>query len=94
MHKTRPVWFTLVVDDFGIKHIGRQHDKHLIGILKQFYEVEVDWEGSPYCGITLDWNYDEKYIDISMPKYVHINNSCNMLTVHHGKSKTAPTSQI
>ena len=23
MHKTQPVWFTLVVDDFGIKYIGR-----------------------------------------------------------------------
>jgi len=22
MHKTRPVWFTLVVDDFGIKYIS------------------------------------------------------------------------
>ena len=36
MHKTRPVWFILVVDDFGIKYIGRQHADHLIGVLKEF----------------------------------------------------------
>ena len=29
-HETRPVWFTLVVDDFGIniKYIGEEHAKH------------------------------------------------------------------
>ena len=48
MHKTRPIWFTLVVDDFGIKYIGRQHADHLINVLKEFYEVEVDWDGSLY----------------------------------------------
>ena len=41
-HKTRPVWFTLVVDDFGIKYIGRENAEHLIETLKDFYEVEVD----------------------------------------------------
>ena len=68
MHKTRPAWFTLVVDDFGIKYIRRQHAEHLIGVLKEFYKVEVDWDGSLYCGITLDWHYEDKYVDISMPK--------------------------
>ena len=24
-HKTRPIWFTLSVDDFGMKYIGREH---------------------------------------------------------------------
>ena len=55
-HKTRPIWFTLVVDDFGIKYIGREHAEHLLGILREFYEVEEDWDGALYCGINLDWN--------------------------------------
>ena len=54
MHKTRPVWFMLVADDFGIKYISRQHAEHLISIIKEFHEVKVDWEGSLYCGISLD----------------------------------------
>ena len=70
-HKTRPIWFTLVVDDFGIKYIGKEHADHLIGALRDFYTVEVDWEGALYCGITLDWHYEDKYVDISMPNYVH-----------------------
>ena len=24
-----------------------------------------------YCGITLDWHYDAKYVNISMSNYVH-----------------------
>ena len=38
-HDTRPVWFTLVVDDFGIKYIGQENAQHLIDTLKDFYEV-------------------------------------------------------
>ena len=41
-HNTRPVWFTLVVDDFGIKYIGQENAQHLIDALKDFYEVEID----------------------------------------------------
>ena len=29
-HETRPVWFTLTADDFGIKHIGGKHALHLL----------------------------------------------------------------
>jgi hypothetical protein len=28
-HKTRTIQFTLVVDDFGVKYIGREHAEHL-----------------------------------------------------------------
>ena len=68
--KARPVWFTLVVDDFGIKYVGKEHAHHLLGILKEFYKIEEDWMGSLYCGITLDWHYDQQYVDISMVRYV------------------------
>ena len=32
--------------------------------------MEEDWEGKLYRGITLDWHYNEGYVDISMPNYV------------------------
>ena len=70
MHKTRPIWFTLVVDDFGVKYVGEEHAKHLMSVLREFYDVEEDWTGGLYCGITLDWNYEKRYVDIAMPKYV------------------------
>ena len=69
-HNSRPVWFTLVVDNFGIKYVGEEHAKHLLGILKEFYKVEVDWGGNLYCGITLKWGYDRGHVKLSMLKYV------------------------
>ena len=46
------------------------HTKHILGVLKEFYKIEEDWTGSLYCGITLDWHYDQQYVDISMINYV------------------------
>ena len=69
-HTTRPTQFTLTVDDFGVKYIGQEDAHHLIAALKQDYELEIDWEGKLYCGITLQWNYKEGYVDVSMPGYV------------------------
>eukprot|EP00804_Cyclotella_cryptica_P023161 CCRYP_000367-RA/>CCRYP_000367-RA protein AED:0.42 eAED:0.42 QI:0/0/0/1/0/0/2/0/214 len=69
-HVSRPVQFTLVVDDFGIKYVGDDHFKHLINVLKEHYSVTVDKEGKLYCGITLDWDYNKRTLDISMPGYV------------------------
>ncbi len=70
-HKTRPISFTLVVNDFGFKYVGKEHVDHLIECLKQSkYKLTKDWTGSLYCGITLDWNYLGRYVDVSMPGYI------------------------
>ena len=70
-HKTRPVSFTLVVDDFGVKYVGKEHVNHLILCLKQSkYKLTKDWTGSLYCGISLNWNYNAGHVDISMPGYI------------------------
>eukprot|EP00804_Cyclotella_cryptica_P004433 CCRYP_006852-RB/>CCRYP_006852-RB protein AED:0.14 eAED:0.09 QI:0/-1/0/1/-1/1/1/0/489 len=69
-HISRPVQFSLVVDDFGIKYIGQQHLEHLIASIKRHYDVTIDHTGSLYCGIT-HWQYNKGYLDISMPGYVH-----------------------
>ncbi|KAL7480901.1 hypothetical protein ACHAW6_006564 [Cyclotella cf. meneghiniana] len=66
-HIHRPVQFTLVVDDFGIKYVGDEHFEHLINALKEHYDVTIDKEGKLYCGITLDWDYNKRTLDISMP---------------------------
>ena len=71
-HATRPVWFTLLVDNFGIKYIGKEHADHLISALEEDYTLEVDWKGKLYAGILLDWHYGrERYVDIEMPAYTH-----------------------
>eukprot|EP00804_Cyclotella_cryptica_P011723 CCRYP_011329-RA/>CCRYP_011329-RA protein AED:0.36 eAED:0.39 QI:0/0/0/1/0/0/3/0/333 len=75
-HLNRPIQFALVVDNFGIKYHCKQHLEHLINTIRCHYEVTLDETGSLYCGITLDWHYDQGYIYISMSGYVK-NNSSN-----------------
>lgn len=69
-HCTKPVWFTLMVDDFGIKYIGDKNLQHLIDTLKQYYKITVFKARGKYLGITIAWNYDNKHFDISVPDYV------------------------
>jgi hypothetical protein len=70
-HTSNPIWFNLCVDDFGVKYIGDDNLKHLFAALrKETYDIVEDWSGDLYCGISLDWNYNKRYVDISMAKYV------------------------
>jgi hypothetical protein len=34
-HDTRPISFSLVVDDFGVKYVGREHPEHLMACIKK-----------------------------------------------------------
>jgi hypothetical protein len=69
-HATRPISFTLVVDDFGVKYVGEEHAQHLIDTLQSLYSITTDWTGSLYCGLTLQWDYLARTVDLSMPGYV------------------------
>jgi hypothetical protein len=71
-HESRPVWFNLAVDDFGIKYIGEEHLRHLYNAsgkrhTKLFKTALVIYT---VRGINLRWNYNKGYIDLSMPNYV------------------------
>ena len=39
-------------------------------VLKIYYNMEEDCKEYLYCGINMNRNYDEGYVDISMPNYV------------------------
>jgi hypothetical protein len=52
-HKTRPISFTLVVDDFGVKYVGEENAKHLLNAVRQNYKCSCEWEGERYCGLTI-----------------------------------------
>ena len=60
----------MVVDDFGVKYVGKEHVEHLIKCIKETYEVIEDWTGDLYCGITLKWNYVDRWLGISVPGYI------------------------
>lgn len=71
-HRIFPITFTLIVDDFGVKYQEQKHALHLLQCLQANYSAVVaDWSGEKYAGITLDWNYTNKRVDLSMPNYIN-----------------------
>jgi hypothetical protein len=69
-HVTRPIQFKLVVDEFGVQYVDKEHAQHMIDALEADYTVSKYWTGGLYCGITLKWNYMNKHVDSSMPGYI------------------------
>eukprot|EP00804_Cyclotella_cryptica_P005887 CCRYP_000170-RA/>CCRYP_000170-RA protein AED:0.43 eAED:0.43 QI:0/0/0/1/0/0/2/0/216 len=55
-HVWRPITFSLVVEDFGIKTVGLTHAKHLKQTLEKYYKVE--------------WDYKHRTVHLSMPDYI------------------------
>ena len=59
------------LDDFGIKYIGEENLQHLYDALKaESYDIVEDRKGELYCGIALKWNYEKRWVDTAMTKYV------------------------
>ena len=42
-HKWRPILFSLVNENFGIKYVGKQHADHLISAIEENYDFAKDW---------------------------------------------------
>jgi hypothetical protein len=69
-HNYQPILFTLCVDDFGIKYVGRKHTEHLASILSEHYKCSHDWDGQRYLGMNINWNYTGRAVHVSMLNYV------------------------
>ena len=70
LHNTRPLTSTLVVNNFGIKYVGKEHTIFLKDTLEEHYDITIDWTGSKYLGLTLKWDYLAQTCDISTPGYI------------------------
>jgi hypothetical protein len=68
-HDTCPVSLSLVVDDFGVKYGGCEHAEHLMACIKKNYDISSDWKGSAYCSLTLEFDCNNRTVDLSMPGY-------------------------
>jgi hypothetical protein len=56
-HETRPITFTLVVKNFGVKYMVKEHADYLINCLKEeTHELTEDWTCNLYRGISLRWD--------------------------------------
>jgi hypothetical protein len=62
--------FTLVVNDFAVKYVGKHHAEHLRNAFLRTYELTTDWTATVYSGMKLKWNYNKRLGDNSMPGYI------------------------
>ena len=69
-HLHSDLMFTLAVDDFGIRYANKQDVEDLIAIINKEFKCSQDWTGNRYIGLTLKWNYEQHYVDLSMPGYI------------------------
>jgi hypothetical protein len=67
LHKTKPISFTLVVDDFAVKYVGKENAHHVRNALLRSYEITTDWGGTVYSGMTLKWDYQKRTYGIFIP---------------------------
>jgi hypothetical protein len=58
------------VEDFGVKYVGREHAEHLMACIRKKYNISSDCNGSAYCGLTLDWDYKKRTVNLSLPGYI------------------------
>jgi hypothetical protein len=62
--------FCTLCGRFGIKCVDINHAHHLLNTLQKYYKISTDWAGADYCGLRLQWNYKQQYVDVSMPNYI------------------------
>jgi hypothetical protein len=66
-HVWRDIPFCLVIDNFGVKTTAREHIEHLKTTLKEHYTVAMDWDGSLFSRVNINWNYPERTVTLNMP---------------------------
>ena len=69
-HTTQPLAFTLAVDDFGIKYFSKQDANDLVSPLQEKNSITIDWSGDMYLKLSINWQYDKGYVEVSMQDYI------------------------
>jgi hypothetical protein len=77
-HDTRPISFSFVVDDFGVKYVGQEHAEHLMACIKKIITSQATgmevhtvvwlWTGTTK---TAQWTY--LFLDTSNPPSINTN---------------------
>ena len=69
-HVSNRTLFLLVVDDMAIKYYDLASRNHLLETLTAAgYGLTVNDKGTKFVGLTVNYNREQRYIDISMPDY-------------------------
>ena len=69
-HDTRLAMLNLCVDDFCIKYHTKEDLKNSLNALASKYEISIDYIEARCIGLTIDWHYDDGYVDVYMSGHV------------------------
>ena len=95
-HDYWTITFSLVVDNFNVKYVGKKHANHLLVSVRQFYTVTEDWTQSLFSRMNLKWNYIEKHFNVYIPGYISamLHRFQHIITVQRQDDQTHIRSQI
>ena len=65
-HATCDITLSFIVNDFGVKYVGKENSDHLIQVIKKQYTIFIDWNDSLFCGLHIQWDYSARNCNISM----------------------------
>jgi hypothetical protein len=91
-HKTCDITFCLVVDNFGVQYTNKEDANHLLESLQKCnFKLNTYWSGNCYCGLTIQWDYENRTCDISMPGCITraLNRLLHPVPKHHELSPHA-----
>ncbi|KAL7475369.1 hypothetical protein ACHAW6_001287 [Cyclotella cf. meneghiniana] len=83
-HEWHSIQFTLVVNNFGVKHVGDEHLQHLLQALREHFLVTTDQTGSHCIGIMLDWDMPRDRCICSCPDT--LTKLCNTFSMQNHRS--------
>jgi len=92
-HTTRPISFTLIVDDFGAKYIIKEHAEHVMTVLQEHYQIKADWMGTRYIGIHLAWDYEKGRVHYTCRDMYNGHSSSSNTYEQRHKTNRSPTPQ-
>lgn len=69
-HSTNSIFFSLVVDDFGVKFHNKADVDHLITTLQLLYPLRISWTGSKYLGFDIAFDRPHRHVTLSMDTYI------------------------
>ena len=68
--KWRLILLSLLVDNFGVKYVGKFHSDHLALVLKQYHTITIYWDAKKYAGIIIKWNYTKRTCRLILENYI------------------------
>ena len=69
-HTPKKTAFCLCIDDIALKYHSAHDFEHFLQAIGNHYKYHIDPHGSHYMGLTLNWNYEQGFVDVSMPGYI------------------------